>query len=91
MPWLPSLLDRDIQAAQVVLKRGLSIVAGLTSVGKAGQDVPKLKPAETRPLLLQPTGEVCQVEEAGTIRLEKAGSPRLTRWEDVTTLPLRTC
>jgi putative transposase len=60
------LLDRDTNAAQVVLKRGLAI-AGLTSA-KVGQDVPELKPAETRPLLLQSTGGVSQVKEAGTIR-----------------------
>ncbi len=47
-------LDRDTNAAQVVLKRGLAI-AGLTSA-KVGQDMPELKPAETRPLLLQLTG-----------------------------------
>ncbi len=56
-------LHRDPNAAQVVLKRGLAI-AGLTS--KVGQDMPELKPVETRPLLLQTTGGVSQVNEAGT-------------------------
>jgi putative transposase len=59
------LLDRDTNAARVVLKRGLAI-AGLTSV-KVGQDMPKLKPAEARPLLPQSTGGVSHAEEAGTI------------------------
>jgi putative transposase len=39
------LLDRDTNAAQVVLKRGLAI-AGLT-IAMGGQDMPELKPAET--------------------------------------------
>jgi len=63
------LLKRDHNAARVVLKRGLA---------QAGQDMPELKPAETRPLLLQTTGGASQVEEAGTTRAETgAGSPRL--------------
>jgi putative transposase len=69
------LLDRDANAAQVVLKRGLAI-AGLT-VAMVGQDMPELKPAETRPLLLRSTEGASQVEEAGTICPERAGSPRL--------------
>ena len=76
------LLDRDTNAAQVVLKRGLTI-AGLTSV-KVGQGMPNLKPVETRPLLPQPTGRASQVDEAGTIRPERAGNPRLRPWKDVT-------
>jgi putative transposase len=48
------LLDRDINTAQVVLKRGLAI-AGL-AIAKVGQDMPELKPVETRPLLLRSTG-----------------------------------
>jgi putative transposase len=56
------LLDRDTNAAQVVLKRGLAI-AGLTAP-KVGQDMPELRPAETRPLLPQTTGEASRVEEA---------------------------
>jgi putative transposase len=69
------LLDRDIHAAQVVLKRGLAI-AGLTDA-KVGQDMPELRPAETRPLLLRSTGVSSQVDEAGTIRPERAGSSRI--------------
>ena len=69
------LLDRDTNAAQVVLKRGLAI-AGLT-MAKVGQDMPELKPAETRASLLRSTGGVSQVEEAGTRCPERAGTPRL--------------
>jgi putative transposase len=58
------LLDRDINAAQVVLKRGLAMI-GLTSI-KVGQDMPELKPVETRPLHLRSTRGASQVEEAGT-------------------------
>ena len=68
-------LDRDPNAAQVVLKRGLAI-AGLT-IPKVGQDMPELKPAETRPLPLRSTGGACQAEEAGTKCPERAASPRL--------------
>jgi putative transposase len=49
-------LDRDINAARIMLKRGIA---------KVGQDMPELKPVETRPLLLQTTGEASQVVEAG--------------------------
>jgi len=67
-------LNRDHNAACVVLKRGLTI-AGLTAT-KAGQDMPELKPVETRPLLPQTAGGTSQVDEAGTIRAEMgAGSP----------------
>ena len=59
-------LKRDHNAANVVLKRGLAIV-GLTAK-KVGQDMPKLKPVETRPPLLQTTGKASQVDETGTIR-----------------------
>ena len=59
-------LKRDHNAANVVLKRGLAI-AGLT-VTKVGQDMPELKPVETRPPLVQTTRGASQVEEAGTIR-----------------------
>jgi len=69
------LLDRDTNAAQVVLKRGLAI-AGLARA-KVGQDMPELKPVETRPLHLQSTGGASQAEEAGTTCPERAGSPRL--------------
>jgi putative transposase len=67
-------LKRDYNAANVVLKRGLAI-AGVT-VTKVGQDMPKLKPVETRPLLCQPTGRASQVDEAGTTRPERAESPQ---------------
>jgi len=68
-------LDRDTNAAQVVLKRGLAI-AGLAGA-RVGQDMPELKPVETGPLRVQTTGWASRVEEAGTIRPERAGSPRL--------------
>jgi putative transposase len=75
------LLRRDHNSAWVVLKRGLAQV---------GQDMPELKPVETRPLLVQTTGGASQVEEAGTTRAETgAGSPRLRPWEGVTPLRLR--
>jgi len=62
-------LRRDHNSARVVLKRGLAQV---------GQDMPELKPVETRPLLFQTTGWASQVDEAGTTRAETgAGSPRL--------------
>ncbi len=62
-------LDRDINAARIVLKRGLAQV---------GQDMPELKPVETGPLLLQTTGAASLVVEAGTTRPGTgAGSPRL--------------
>ena len=62
-------LRRDHNSALVVLKRGLAQV---------GQDMPELKPVETRPLLVQTTGRASQVDEAGTTRAETgAGSPRL--------------
>jgi len=57
-----------------VLGRGLA-TAGLT-VMKVGQDMPELKPVETKPLLLQTTGVASQVDEAGTTRPTRAGSPR---------------
>ncbi len=71
-------LDRDINAAKVVLKRGLAQV---------GLDRPELKPVETGPLCAQTTGRASPVVEAGTIRatdvraLETHG-PRA--WKDVT-------
>jgi len=76
------LLDRDTNAAQVVLKRSLTI-AGLTSV-KVGQGMPELKPVETRPLFPQSTGRASQVDEAGTICPERAGNPRLQSWKVAT-------
>jgi len=52
-------LRRDHNASCIVLKRGLA---------KVGQDMPELKPVETRPLLVATTRGASQVEEAGTIR-----------------------
>jgi putative transposase len=52
-------LRRDHNASFIVLKRGLA---------KVGQDMPELKPVETRPLLVATTRRASQVEEAGTIR-----------------------
>jgi len=59
------VLQRDLNAARIVLKRGLTM-AGLIAT-KVGQDLPELKPVETRPLQLPSTGAVSKVEEAGTI------------------------
>jgi putative transposase len=52
-------LDRDLNAAWIVLKRG---------VAQVGQDMPELKPAETGPLPVPTTGRASPVKEAGTIR-----------------------
>jgi transposase len=61
-------LDRDFNAAWIVLKRGLAQV---------GQGMPELKPAETGPLPPQTTVVASPVEEAGTTRHEKeAANPR---------------
>ncbi len=60
------MLDRDFGAAWIVLKRGLAQV---------GQDMPELKPVETRPLPPQTTGVASLVIEAGTIRGENRCSP----------------
>ena len=76
------LLDRDTNAAQVLLKRGLAIL-GLT-YAKVGQDMPELKPVETRSQPLRSTEGARQVEEAGTICPEGVGSPRPMPLEDVT-------
>ena len=56
------VIGRDYNAARVVLKRGIA---------KVGQDMPKLKPVETGPLLVPTTGHASLVVEAGT------RSPRL--------------
>jgi putative transposase len=64
------ILQRDSNAACVVLKRGLAI-AGLTAT-KVGQGMPELKPVETEPLFFPTTGGVSQVGEAGTIRALRA-------------------
>jgi putative transposase len=69
-------LERDPNAARVVLKRGLAI-AGLAAA-KVGLDTPELKPVEMGPLLASTTRGASSVDEAGTIRAEiGAGSPRL--------------
>jgi len=75
-------LQRDSNAACVVLKRGLA-VAGLTAM-KVGQDMPKLKPVETMPLLLQTTGGVSKVGESGTICPQGLEAHDLKPREDVT-------
>jgi putative transposase len=81
-------LERDPNAARVVLKRGLAI-AGLAAA-KVGLDTPELKPVEMGPLLVSTTRGASSVDEAGTTRAEiGAGSPRLWPWEDVTTAGLR--
>ena len=63
-------LQRDSNAAHVVLKRGLAI-AGLAAT-KVGQDMPEFKPVKIEPLLPRTTGGASQVSEAGTIRAAKA-------------------
>ncbi|MDV3277132.1 MAG: transposase [Nitrososphaerales archaeon] len=81
-------LDRDFNAAWIVLKRGLAQV---------GQDMPELTPVENGPLPVPTTGRASPVEEAGTIRGEDhatqqeltAGSSRPRSWEDVTTFVCR--
>jgi putative transposase len=60
-------LQRDVNAAQVVLKRGLALAGTAASVGR---DTPDFKPVETRPLLVATTRRASQVAEAGTIRRE---------------------
>ena len=75
-------LQRDSNAACVVLKRGLAI-AGLTAM-KVGQDMPKLKPVETMPLLLQTTGGVSKVGESGTICPQGLEAHDLKPREDAT-------
>ncbi len=61
-------LDRDVNAAKVVLKR---------AVAQVGQDMPELKPVETGPIPVQATGCASPVVEAGTTRAETgAGSPQ---------------
>jgi putative transposase len=69
-------LERDPNAARVVLKRGLAI-AGLAAP-MVGLDTPELRPAEMGPLLVSPTRGASFVREAGTTRAEIcAGTPRL--------------
>ncbi|MCS4539781.1 MAG: transposase [Thaumarchaeota archaeon] len=52
-------LDRDVNAARIVLKR---------AIAQVGQDMPEPKPVETGPLPLQTTGAASLVVEAGTTR-----------------------
>ncbi|MDA4115797.1 MAG: transposase [Thaumarchaeota archaeon] len=78
-------LNRDHNAANVVLKRGLAI-ACLTAIN-VGQDLSEFKPVETRPMLLQTTGEASQVEETGTTRPHGLKAHDLELWEDVTGWP----
>src|SRR3989442_7458995 len=61
------MLDRDFNAARIVLKRGLAQV---------GQDMPELKPVETGPLPVPTTGRASPVGEAGTIRDGNHGTKR---------------
>lgn len=69
-------LDRDFNAAWIVLKRGLAQV---------GQDRPELKPVEAGPMPPQTTEAACPVSEAETRRHETGlNCPRLRSWEDVT-------
>jgi putative transposase len=66
-------LDRDVNAARIVLKRGLAQV---------GQGMPELKPAETGPLPVPTTGRASQAEEAGTIRdVDRAARQEARRWK----------
>jgi putative transposase len=58
-------LQRDPNAACVVLKRGL-VLAGMAV--PVGRDTPELRPVETRPLLVATTRGASQVAEAGTTR-----------------------
>ncbi len=69
-------LDRDFNAAWIVLKRGLTQV---------GQDMPELKPVETGPLPPRTTGAASPFEEAGTTRGENhATQQEARRWKPTT-------
>ncbi len=71
-------LDRDFNAAWIVLKRGLAQV---------GQDMPELKPVEIGPLPPQTTGAASSVEEAGTIRGgDHAARQEARRWKPTTSV-----
>ena len=72
------MLDRDFNAAWIVLKRGLAQV---------GLDRPELKPVETGPLLVPTTGRASPVGEAGTIRGEnRATQQEARRWKPTTSV-----
>ena len=69
------ILDRDFNAARIVLKRGLVLI-------QVGRDTPELKPVETRPLLPQTTEAASPVKEAGTIRDGRhASHTNARRWK----------
>ena len=61
-------LERDSNAARVVLKRGLAIAGFATPM--VGRDTPELKPVEMGPLLVSSTRGASSVDEAGTTRAE---------------------
>ena len=70
------MLDRDFNAAWIVLKRGLAQV---------GQDMPELKPVETGPLPIPTTGRASPVVEAGTIcDGNHATRQEVCRWKPTT-------
>ncbi len=52
-------LDRDVNAARIVLKR---------AIARVGQDMPELKPVEAGPIPVRATGRASPVVEAGTTR-----------------------
>ena len=69
------VLDRDVNAGRIVLKRGIVQVgqhkgSSSSRPGSESQSrtVPELKPVETGPLPVPTTGRASQVEEAGTTR-----------------------
>ncbi len=71
-------LDRDFNAAWIVLERGLAQV---------GQDMPELKPVETGPLPVSTTGRASPVGEAGTTRDENhATQQEARRWKPTTSV-----
>ncbi|MDA4115931.1 MAG: transposase [Thaumarchaeota archaeon] len=57
------ILNRDLNASRIVLKR---------AIAKVGQGMPELKPAETWPLLVWTTRRASEVKDAGTIGAQKA-------------------
>src|SRR5712691_5192019 len=72
------MLDRDFNAAWIVLKRGLAQV---------GQDMPELKPVETGPLPVPTTGRASPVGEAGTIcDGNHATQQEARRWKPTTSV-----
>ncbi|TLY12641.1 MAG: hypothetical protein E6K86_11180 [Thaumarchaeota archaeon] len=67
------MLDRDFNAARIVLKRGLVQV---------GQDMPELKPVETGSLPVPTTGRASPVGKAGTICDGNHAMPRAVSLRD---------